>query len=306
MRGVNEGYEYRCTVARARPGESVTSYLARSFPHSSAGEWKGRVLEGRVLVDGRTIDPGAEVRPGQTITWQRPPWPEPEAPGEFEVVHEDLHLLVVDKPAGLPTLPGGGFLSNTLLSRVRERAPEATPMHRLGRWTSGLVVFARTDRARAAVASAWRAGEVRKVYRALASGEPRRDVFEIDAPIGPVPYAPLGTVHAASEDGKPASTTVEVLERRRGAFLARVTIRTGRPHQIRIHLAAAGHPLVGDPLYGPGGVPREDAGGALPGDPGYHLHATELTLRHPGDGQERTFRSAPPDPLGRSSSGGEG
>jgi 23S rRNA pseudouridine1911/1915/1917 synthase len=152
-------------------------------------------------------------------------------------------------------------------------------VHRLGRGTSGLVLFARTEVARRALARAWRDEAVEKAYRALVAGAPGRDAFSIAVPIGRVPHPRLGHVHAAAPGGKRAVSHVRVLGRREGATLVEVTIPTGRPHQIRIHLAAAGHPLVGDPVYGPGGVPVSEPG--LPGDPGYWLHAHRLGLEHP-------------------------
>ena len=108
----------------------------------------------------------------------------------------------------------------------------------------------------------------------------------------------LGTLHAAAADGKPALSQVTVIERRADAFLCDVRIATGRPHQIRIHLAAAGHPLLGDPLYGVGGVPEPDTR-ALPGDPGYQLHAAELSIRHPRSGDELVIACEPPPLLRR-------
>jgi 23S rRNA pseudouridine1911/1915/1917 synthase len=112
-------------------------------------------------------------------------------------------------------------------------------------------------------------------------------------PIGPVPHALLGTLHAASPAGKPSLSSITVLERRADSFLCDVDIATGRPHQIRIHLAAAGHPLVNDPLYSVGGVPAPDCR-ALPGDPGYHLHAAKLRISHPANGNELVIECEPP------------
>ena len=119
-----------------------------------------------------------------------------------------------------------------------------------------------------------------KIYRALAAGRPEERNFTVSVPIGRVPYPPLGTLHAASPSGKAAESRVRVLEHRDQSFLAEIDLITGRPHQIRIHLAAAGYPLTGDPLYGIGGTPLEGSK-ALPGDPGYRLHAMRLTLPPP-------------------------
>jgi 23S rRNA pseudouridine1911/1915/1917 synthase len=166
-------------------------------------------------------------------------------------------------------------------------------MHRLGRGTSGIVLFARTAEAAAAVQTAWREHRVEKRYRALGSGVATADTFEIRAPIGPVPHPWLGSIFAASPAGKRSLSHATVLERRPGATLFQLDIETGRPHQIRIHLAWAGHPLVGDPLYGPGGLPLEGIV-ALPGDLGYWLHAERLAFTHPFTGRPLVIQAPPP------------
>jgi 23S rRNA pseudouridine1911/1915/1917 synthase len=256
-------------------------------------EWAERIASGHVLVDSLPAHPASVLHRGSELVWQRPPWIEPEAPILFSILFEDEDLLAVAKPAGLPTLPGANFLQTTLLYLVRAYASDATPLHRLGRWTSGLVLFARNQQSAAAIMRQWSAKKVGKCYRALAGGLPDWDEMTISTPIGPVPHALLGSLHAASPKGKPSLSQVTVLERRADSFLCNVRIATGRPHQIRIHLAAAGHPLKGDPLYGAGGLPAPDTH-ALPGDPGYHLHSAELSFRHPSTGCELIIECEPP------------
>jgi 23S rRNA pseudouridine1911/1915/1917 synthase len=168
-------------------------------------------------------------------------------------------------------------------------------LHRLGRHTSGLVLFARTRDAASHLARSWRNHSVKKIYRALALGTTRTEMYVIDVPIGPVPHPLLGTVQAACEGGKPSHSVAMVLEQRHDQTLFSVEITTGRPHQIRIHMAYAGHPLIGDPLYEAGGQLKHHPG--LPGDGGYFLHAETLQFVHPDTGQRLTVVSTPPPEL---------
>lgn len=278
----NGGYEYRERLGPEALSKTLLAHLRERYSHSTEADWLGRICRGEVLLDGRPVPAEEALREGQTISWRRPPWIEEDVPRDYSVVLEDEHLLAVDKPSGLPTMPAGGFLENTLLTLVRRRDPAWTPMHRLGRGTSGLVLFARTPQARRALQEAWRGRSVRKSYRALASAGVPAERFDITVPIGPVRHPVLGRVYAAASSGKSAESHVTLLERRNGSSLVEVDIATGRPHQIRIHLAWAGHPLVGDPLYGAGGVPKSDA---LPGDLGYRLHAWRLGFAHPATGR---------------------
>lgn len=295
----NDGHDYREQLDARADGQSLLTYLCGRYGHSSPAEWAERIASGQVLVDHRPVPAACVLHRGSTLTWRRPAWTEPEAPRSFRVLYEDADLLAVDKPAGLPTLPGANFLQSTLLHLVSAYAPGAAPLHRLGRWTSGLVLCARNESSRAALARQWSANQIGKRYRALASGRPDWNAKTIDTAIGTTPHVLLGSVHAAHASGKPARSHVTVLERRTNCFLCNVRIETGRPHQIRIHLAASGHPLVGDPLYVAGGTTAPDTR-AVPGDGGYHLHAAALSFLHPRDGKRVALECEPPPLLVKS------
>jgi 23S rRNA pseudouridine1911/1915/1917 synthase len=292
---LNQGFDYRSVIPAEAAGRTLLHHLALRYTHTSREDWSARILAGEVHLDGRTAGPDACLRAGQSLVWRRPPWQEPAAVLAFAVLLRDAELLAVAKPRGLPTVPGGGFLTHTLLHLVRGLVPGATPVHRLGRGTSGVVLFALSPSARSALARGLREGRVEKTYRALVTGAPRDDAFTVDAAIGRVSHPRLGHVHAAAAHGRHAVSHVRVLARHGQSSLVEVTIPTGRPHQIRIHLAATGHPLVGDPLYGRGGVPLADPG--LPGEGGYWLHAHRLRFTHPAIGASTTVECLPPPPL---------
>ncbi|MGE0455096.1 MAG: RluA family pseudouridine synthase [Vicinamibacteria bacterium] len=291
---LNSGFAYRERLNAAAGGRLLPDWLAERHAHSSAAVWRERASAGEIEIDGRLAGPDERLAAGGVLVWRRPPWCEPAVPLAFAILHRDPQLLAVAKPRGLPTLPNGGFLEHTLQHLVRRAHPEASAAHRLGRGTSGLVLFARTPEARRRLAAAWRQGRVEKEYLALVQGVPA-SALSIDAPIGRVPHPRLGLVHAASRDGRPSLSHVRLLQARDGRALCAVRIPTGRPHQIRIHLAVAGHPLVGDPLYVAGGVPGPDPG--LPGDLGYHLHAWRLRLAHPASGRTLEIECTPPSEL---------
>jgi 23S rRNA pseudouridine1911/1915/1917 synthase len=293
---LNRGYAYRAQIGTDTAGRALVDWLAATYTHSSTDVWRLRIGRGEVAVDDVTATAERPLRAGQVVVWQRPPWDEPEVPLTFDLIHADAHVLAVAKPSGLPTIPAGGFLEHTLVALVRARFGEAHPVHRLGRFTSGLVVFGRTHAAVAGLAQAWRARQVVKRYRALVSGNPGWTSATITTPIGPVPHPRLASVHGASPSGRVAHSVATVIERRGADTLCDVDITTGRPHQIRIHLASAGHPLSGDPLYAPGGGLRAGSR-ALPGDGGYLLHAHRLRLAHPIGGGPLELEAAPPEAL---------
>jgi 23S rRNA pseudouridine1911/1915/1917 synthase len=297
----NNGYRYPDRILEKDEGVSVAAFYTVHYTHSAEEIWRQRIQAGQVLLNGRTASPDELLTRGDRLIYHRLPWEEPGAPTGFGTLFEDDDVLVLAKPSGLPVLPGGMFLENTLLYLVRQRyGSGCSPLHRLGRGTSGAILFTRNPRAARLLAAAMYERRILKVYLALASGTMMPDTFTVDASIGPVPYRRPSTLHAYRPDGRPSISHVRVIRRLPGEneALLEVTIPTGRPHQIRIHLSYAGFPLVGDPLYQSGGIPRAGAGddewAATPGETGYLLHSWKIRFPHPSRDEDVEVVCPPP------------
>jgi 23S rRNA pseudouridine1911/1915/1917 synthase len=293
---MNKGYSYTETLSVRGVGSAVLTYMAGRYTHSTTEQWTAHILAGRVTVNGRGTSAQTVLQLGDVLVFHREPWQEPDAPLSAPVLYDHDGVVVVHKPPGLPTMSGGGFLEHTLVHQLRLLHGDVAPLHRLGRWTSGAVLCARGREMGAALSKQFQQRTIGKRYRALASGCPDWVQQTITTPIGPVPYAPLGTVHASSPTGRNAHTAVSVIQQDSQSFIADVEFATGRPHQIRIHLASIGHPLVADPLYGPDGLPKS-GGTAVPGDPGYSLHSAEIRFVHPSLSQPVVVQAVPPADL---------
>ena len=292
----NGGHAYRDRIDR--PWSSVVGYYAEHYGHSEEPIWRQRLAAGEICHNGQRLRADGPLAAGDQLVWHRPPWQEAAVPvlQQGAIVFDDGDLLVLNKPSGLPVLPAGGFLRHTLLAQLEalvEGAPR--PVHRLGRFTSGLLVCARQPSTRA-----WLSAQLRdstrieagvaaaqdtceKLYRTLTGRLPAAWIpghtQMVSTPIGRRPHPLLGQIWCAvtpEEHGElSALSRFTLLERRPEACLVEVAIATGRPHQIRIHAACLGAPLLGDPLYGEGGQARPEA---LPGEGGYRLHAHRLRL----------------------------
>jgi 23S rRNA pseudouridine1911/1915/1917 synthase len=297
---LNRGYAYTTSISSKYHGQTLLSHLGSLYAHSTPQAWQQKLNSGEVTVNGVRATGSELLTSGQTLVWNRPPWIEPDAPQHFEVLFDDPHLLAVNKPSGLPTLPGGGFMENTLLRLVQKQTPDANPVHRLGRATTGIVLFAKTPQAASTLFANWNTPGIQKIYRALAQGVARQDAYEILTSIGLVPHPRIGSVWAAQPDEIPGTKTskslAKVIARTASTTTFEVSLYSGRPHQIRIHLASIGHPLVGDPLYGVTGRPLEHLPG-LPGDGGYLLHAQFLKFPHPITGEHIELEAALPPGL---------
>ena len=210
---LNQGYAYTTRISSEYHGQTLLSHLASLYPHSTPQAWQHKLNNSEVTLDGVTASGSESVTSGQTLIWNRPPWIEPDSPRHFEILFEDTHLLAVNKPNGLPTIPGGGYLENTLLRLVQRNNANANPVHRLGRATTGIVLFAKTRQAASNLFASWNTPKVQKIYRALAQNSAKRDTYEIFIPIGLVPHPLIGSVWAANPSGKPSKSLAKVISR---------------------------------------------------------------------------------------------
>ena len=262
------------------------------------------VAAGHVLVDGQVPARSTRLEPGVMVHVELPeekPAAEvrPQIAEGMSLIHQDEDIVVIDKPVGVAAHPSPGWTGPTVLGHLAAAGvgirtsgdPERQGIvSRLDVGTSGLMVLARTERAFTTLKDAFRAREVGKVYHAICQGRPDQARGTIEAPIGRAPQHDFK--FAVRRDGKHSVTHYETLEDLRGATLLRIGLETGRTHQIRVHLAALGHPLVGDPFYGADPTLAQRLGLTR-----QWLHAMELTFTHPGTGDEVTFASQYPADL---------
>jgi 23S rRNA pseudouridine1911/1915/1917 synthase len=287
-------------IAAECAGLRLDRALARIFPAHSRSRLQGWLKSGRIRVDGAFPGAHARVRGGERIEIDAAPTAAELAVRAeaiaLSVVFEDDTLLVIDKPAGLVVHPGNGNWSGTLMNALLHHAPalgtvpRAGIVHRLDKDTSGLLVVAKTPPAQTALVRQLQAREVKRHYLALVHGVLVRD-GEIDAPIARHPVR--RTRMAVVAGGRAALTRYAIKERLGASTLVECRLATGRTHQIRVHLAHLGYPLVGDPLYGLSQVvdPR------LGTFPRQALHAWRLGLIHPASGAAMSWSAPLPDDL---------
>lgn len=294
--------ERRFIVPSGAPRERLDIFLSARAPDLSRSRVAALIREGAATVAGevetraaRSPAPGAEVR--LRVPPPADPAPRPQ-PAPLCVVYEDDALIVIDKPAGMVVHPAPGHPDRTLVNALLAHCGDSLSgvggvrrpgiVHRLDKDTSGLLVAAKTDAAHGELARRFAAHDIERAYLAAVRGVPAPAIGVIDAPIGRHPRHRRKMAVAAPGRGRPARTRYAVVAARGGCALVRCVLETGRTHQIRVHLAHRGWPVIGDPLYG--GASRSARAGRQA------LHACVLGFAHPLTGAPLRFESAlPPD-----------
>jgi 23S rRNA pseudouridine1911/1915/1917 synthase len=330
--------EWRFEVGRPDHGARLDGYVAERLEWRSRREVQRAIEVGAIAVlpfkeaSGSAIGAlraGLRLRAGQAVVvrlpaaWKQAGQQAPSAFRDLEVLYEDEDLLAVSKPANVNVYPTPRHRSGSLIERVHAREAELrregryrpTLCHRLDRETSGLVLFARNRSARAHVSDQFERRSVVKVYLALVAGEVAGEEGRIDLPIGSHPNSPIEIRMSTPRDGSglPASTLWRVVQRLAGRTLLEVRPLSGRQHQIRVHLASLGHPIVGDKLYLGGDelFLRWLDGELLEGDrqrlglDRQALHAWRLTLSHPSDGRTLTLEAPPSGEIAAANAGSQ-
>jgi len=289
-------------VGQSESGTRLDKWLASCFPALSRESWKRGIAGNLVLVNGKPAVPSRILAAGDEVEVMFPAekadkGPQAE-PIPIRILYEDDWLAVIDKPAGLVVHPAYGHEGGTLVNALLERFPGQLSdqggadrpgiVHRLDKETSGAILIARDNRTHRMLSALFRTGKIGRYYDAIVRGLPQASKGLIDAPIA------RGEVNRKKmeirESGKEARTEFELLSGSKEHAHLRCRLLTGRTHQIRVHLAYIGHPVIGDTLYG---------GRRRPGDPPHHLlHASELSFTHPVTEEALTCRSPLPDRFG--------
>jgi 23S rRNA pseudouridine1911/1915/1917 synthase len=308
-------------------GERLDRALAQAVPDLSRTRIQALLRAGKVTLDGKPVSGlGAKVLGGETAQIEIPP-PEPAEPEAeaipLTVVYEDDELIVIDKPAGLVVHPGAGNWTGTLVNALLAHCAGSLSgiggverpgiVHRLDKDTTGLLVAAKTDRAHRSLADQFadhgRTGPLERAYLAVLWGAPSRPRGTVDAPLDRDPRNREKIHVCKPERGREAITHWETVESYGPkaapvATLVRCVLETGRTHQIRVHMAHLGHPVMGDPTYGSGFKSKirhlpQEAQDILAGLGRQALHAAHLAFEHPATGELMTFDSELPEDLAR-------
>lgn len=287
-------------------GQRLDHYLASSLTDLSRSRAQQLILEADVRVNGKRKKPSYKIKPADRIEVKIPP----PAPSQFrpepiplDIIYEDEDLMVINKPAGLVVHPGAGVPSGTLANALAHHVQQLSHLsgttrpgivHRLDKDTSGLIVVAKSDQVHEKLAAQWQRRVVEKIYIGLVYGQPTPPQGKIDAPIGRHPTQRTKMAVRPQNRGRQALTFYRVTETLPDTALLEIEIKTGRTHQIRVHLSSIHHPIVGDRVYGSGYKTKiKDPTVRLAIDQldGHLLHAARISFQHPRTGHPLTFQS---------------
>ncbi|MDJ0973721.1 MAG: RluA family pseudouridine synthase [Planctomycetota bacterium] len=307
--------EFRFIVDRTEEGQRMDALLRSHYPWHSRTFYRGKLKRGEVLVGGRPAKPATRPRFGDEVVVQLAVGddvPEVESADDLVVLYEDEHIVAVDKPSGMACHPVGrtrhGTLVNKLHARYRSDDPDEDTVprlgHRLDRDTSGVVVCVKHRQADASITDLFTSRRVQKTYLAIVEGCPEPGEGMIDAPIGEDPHADTRLHQGVVEGGLPSRSRYAVRSRYARHALVALEPLTGRTHQLRVHMAHIGHPIVADHLYGD--VRPLCASHAAPGLAAHDdafvlarlaLHAHRLALPHPVTGEPLVIESPLPEDM---------
>ncbi len=292
-KGSKERMDGQITVEAGQGNVRLDAFLAEQVPEISRSQWKTRIQDGFVTVAGGACKPNHKLKPGEMIAWSLPE----EAPDEtlpedipLNILYEDDAVLVLNKEPGMVVHPAAGNESGTLVNALMFHDPKfhtlerAGIVHRLDKDTSGVMVVAKTAASMVELQRQFKARETEKEYLALVWGAPSEN-GRIETLMGrhPVHRKKMAVL---KEDGREAVSNYETAERFPEVSMVRVKIETGRTHQIRVHMAHIGHPIVGDSVYGRARKKR------LPIQPERQmLHAVRLAFNHPVSGKRLSFEA---------------
>jgi 23S rRNA pseudouridine1911/1915/1917 synthase len=303
----------RIQVSAESAGDRLDAFIATAITDLSRSRAVQLIADGQVRLNGQAARKSERVEAGDMVEVHLPPPVSSEVVPEaipLEILYEDADLVVLTKPAGLVVHPAPGHQSGTLVNALLHHIDDLSGIggvkrpgivHRLDKDTSGLMIVAKHDQAHRNLASALKRREIRRVYLAACWGHLSADRLSVDAPVGRSSRDRKRM--AVREGGRSALTHFERIARWPAADLVRAQLETGRTHQIRVHLAHIGHPVVGDPVYGTAGargISGRDRAWAAELErrvPRQFLHAQRLDLVHPRTREPMTFESPPPPDL---------
>lgn len=298
------------TVAAAEKGQRLDVFITQRFHDISRSQVRRALDDGRLLVNRLAAKAGYRLRQGDVVNYAREAPSTCQAVAEdipLSIIHEDPHLLIVNKPAGMVVHPAPGHYSGTLVNAVLFHCHDLSGVggvlrpgivHRLDKDTSGLIIVAKSDPAHRGLTDQFKRHEIGKTYEVIVHGDPKSDEGEICLPVGRHPVD-RKKMSVNSRRGREALSRWRVRERFGPAALLEVSIETGRTHQIRVHMNALGYPVVGDRTYGkPGASMADPAMKKRIREMGRQaLHAARLEFVHPVDDGRLSFRADMPEDM---------